>query len=129
MTAPGSGFGSTWICATETGGETQDGGPRSEEYPGSGAEFESSILILDGCFGTGESYLLENVSAVTFFLPGTWSTVNLNIKDFSLKFSSLKFSIYSKFWLFPKIASKGLWSRVRIRLSKPRTKNLHFVRP
>ena len=35
----------------------------------------------------------------------------------------------SKFCSGPKIARRGLWSMVRIRLSKPNTKNLHFWSP
>ena len=77
------------VRAANVGGETQDGGPKLLEYPG--WILMSIVLLALGVvvwLAIGESYLLENVSAVTFFLPGTWRTLNLNIMALSLKFSS-----------------------------------------
>ena len=83
------------MCATETGGDTHEGGPSFVEYSGIGAGLGE--LFLGVCLAAGESYLLENASAVRFFFPGTCNTINLNNKDFNLKFNSLGFSISSKF--------------------------------
>ena len=79
------------VRAARDGGETHAGGPRSVEY--SGWMVMSLSIVCSGtlvgvCLETGESYLLESVSAVTFFLPGTWSTLKRNIIALSLKLSS-----------------------------------------
>ena len=91
-----SSSGETWcsssvgaaVSAAKDGGETQAGGPRSVEYSG----WMALSMIWSGtlagvCLATGESYLLERVSAVTFFFPGTWSIRKRNIIVFSLKLS------------------------------------------
>ena len=57
---------------------------------------------------TGESWRLERASAVTFFFPGMCITWNLNFIACSLKFSSLGFSISSRFLSFPKVEISGL---------------------
>ena len=79
------------VRAARDGGETHAGGPRSVEYSG-WMDVSLSIVcsgaLMSVCLETGESYLLESVSAVTFFLPGTWSTRKRNIIDLSLKLSS-----------------------------------------
>ena len=69
----GMGLNSVWLevfmAATDTGGETHDGGQSSDSYPGS--ETDSWVAEVDLFLAAGESYRLENVSAVKFFFPGT----------------------------------------------------------
>ena len=61
------------------GEDIHDGGPRESEYAGrilvmlQTSVGRSALLVLT----MGESVLLDNVSVVTFSLPGTWQTSNL----------------------------------------------------
>ena len=65
------------------GRETQEGAAKESEYSAVTMEWEVDILSI------GESDLRENVSGMTFFLPGTWVTLKWNFIDFNRKLSNL----------------------------------------
>ena len=68
------------VIAESMGGETQAGAERESEYPPVTTYWSPDLF-------TGESPRREKVSGITFFLPGTWTGLNLYNIDLSLKFS------------------------------------------
>ena len=78
-----------------------------------------------GCGGLGESFLREKQSGTTCSFPGMYVGVKEYIRDLTLLLISLGLGMVM-ISCEPNIPMRGLWSKARMKLTKPRRKNLHF---